>query len=388
MTQYLIITDALAVAADLHSLLLRRRLNAVCAPAVDGTQKATCLIVSDTFQSQSGGPKALVELARKCSVQKLVVISENASDYNIASEMGGRIMQCDLPNCNGPLKTNGALFALVDAISHDKTLMIAADGQTGQLIDMAVRVAKTDVTVFVNGPTGSGKEVMARLVHMNSKRADKPFVAINCAAIPENMLEAILFGHEKGSFTGAASANKGIVRAADGGTLFLDEVTEMPLGLQSKLLRVLQEKTVTPLGSQKEEKVDIRVIATSNRDMINAVRAGTFREDLYYRLNVFPLATRALCERPDDIPALAAGMVRRHTADGAMPPALTSQAVQSLLDYDWPGNVRELENIIQRALVLQDGAYITADDIMISSVPSAASLLPHAQSNIVFEPLS
>jgi two-component system, response regulator FlrC len=170
--------------------------------------------------------------------------------------------------------------------------MVAADAETGQLIDLAVRVARTDVTVFINGPTGSGKEVLARQVHAASRRAAAPFVAINCAAIPENMLEAILFGHEKGAFTGASNANKGIIRAAEGGTLMLDEISEMPMGLQSKLLRVLQERSLTPIGAQNEVPVDIRVIATSNRDMPEEVRARRFREDLFYRLNVFPLTTR------------------------------------------------------------------------------------------------
>jgi two-component system response regulator FlrC len=232
---------------------------------------------------------------------------------------------------------------------------------------MAARVAKTDVTVFVNGPTGSGKEVLGKLIHAYSPRKSAPFIAINCAAIPENMLEAILFGHEKGAFTGASTPNKGIVRAAQGGTLMLDEISEMPMGLQAKLLRVLQEKTVTPLGSQKEEKVDIRVIATSNRNMMAEVRAGKFREDLFYRLNVFPLSTVALNDRKDDLPALAVAMIRRHTPESTALPILSDSAIQTLMDHDWPGNVRELENIIQRALVLHEDGIITSDDIMITA---------------------
>ncbi|MEY4698068.1 MAG: hypothetical protein RIT14_2496, partial [Pseudomonadota bacterium] len=249
---------------------------------------------------------------------------------------------------------------------------------TGALIDLAARVARTDVTVFVNGPTGSGKEVLARAVHATSRRATAPFVAINCAAIPENMLEAILFGHEKGAFTGASGANKGIIRAAEGGTLMLDEISEMPMGLQSKLLRVLQERTLTPIGAQKEVPVDIRVIATSNRDMAEEVRERRFREDLFYRLNVFPLATRALCERPDDIPALACAMVRRHAPAGPLP-LLTPDAITALVAHDWPGNVRELENVIQRALVMRDGGWITPADLLINtSTPTATRLLARA----------
>ena len=167
--------------------------------------------------------------------------------------------------------------------------------------DRARRVANTDVTVFINGPTGSGKEVLANYLHENSNRKEEPFVAVNCAAIPENMLEAILFGHEKGAFTGASNANKGIFRAADKGTLLLDEISEMPLSLQAKLLRVLQERKVTPVGGQRDIEVDVRVLATSNRDMASEVNQSRFREDLYYRLNVFPLQTKKLSDRKDDI---------------------------------------------------------------------------------------
>ena len=245
--------------------------------------------------------------------------------------------------------------------------MIAGAETTGSLMDLAQRVAQFDVSVFINGPTGSGKEVLARHLHNSSPRADKPFVAINCAAIPENMLEAMLFGHEKGSFTGANTANKGIMRAADGGTLLLDEISEMPLGLQAKLLRVLQEKTVTPLGSQTEVSINVRVIATSNRDMEEEVRKGTFREDLYFRLNVFPLETQALCDRPDDIPVLAQAMLSRHSTDGTPVPMLTPEACELLLAHHWPGNVRELENVMQRAMVLRNGTEIASSDIMISA---------------------
>ena len=374
MTDILLIDTKFDTCTTLADLLQRRRVATAVQSVSDG-QTAKTLIVSDHYEKSIGGQKALVEGARKCGVQRLIVISENAVAYSETSELGGRLLRVSLPPLHKDVLSNGALLSFVDQIASDLAPMVAADQKTGQLIDMAKRVARTDVTVFVNGPTGSGKEVMARLVHMNSPRADKPFVAINCAAIPENMLEAILFGHEKGSFTGAAAANKGIVRAADGGTLFLDEVTEMPMGLQSKLLRVLQEKTVTPLGSQKEEKVDIRVIATSNRDMLDAVQAGQFREDLYYRLNVFPLQTYALKDRADDIAVLAAAMVRRHAMTGQAHMHLGSDALNMLRTYDWPGNVRELENVIQRALVLAEGPVIQASDIMLNNTPPAAAML-------------
>ena len=182
------------------------------------------------------------------------------------------------------------------------------------------------------------------------------------------MLEAILFGHEKGAFTGASTANKGIFRAADGGTLLLDEISEMPLGLQAKLLRALQEKKVTPLGSQREVDVDVRVVATTNRNMIAEVREGRFREDLFYRLNVFPLTTRNLHDRKDDIIAISTILLNRHCADTASLPAMHASAAETLMAYNWPGNVRELENVLQRALVLCVDNQITAEDIMVDGV--------------------
>jgi two-component system response regulator FlrC len=302
-------------------------------------------------------------------------VAEDAPAFSVAEDMGGRILRVALPAPSGtqPLR-DCALMMLADVVGAQVQAMVAADPATGQLIDLAARVARTDVTVFINGPTGSGKEVLARQVHAASRRAKAPFVAINCAAIPENMLEAILFGHEKGAFTGAATANKGIIRAAEGGTLMLDEVSEMPMGLQSKLLRVLQERALTPIGAQGEVAVDIRVIATSNRDMEAEVAARRFREDLFYRLNVFPLATRALAERPDDIPVLAAALVRRHTPAGEALPMLATEAISALMAHHWPGNVRELENVIQRALVMCEGGVITPGDLLINATDRSAAL--------------
>jgi two-component system response regulator FlrC len=245
--------------------------------------------------------------------------------------------------------------------------MIAADAASLQLMAVADRVARADVTVLINGPTGTGKEVLARFIHARSHRADKPFIAINCAAIPENMLEAMMFGHEKGAFTGASVANKGLFRAADGGTLLLDEISEMPIGLQSKLLRVLQERCVTPLGVQKEIQVDVRVIATTNRDMAEEVRRNSFREDLFYRLNVFPLETLPLRDRPQDILPLVVGLLRRHAEAGRAIPWMTREATEMLERHDWPGNVRELENVIQRALVLHANGCITPADIVLDN---------------------
>ncbi len=241
---------------------------------------------------------------------------------------------------------------------------VAADPESLALYALADRIATSDITVLINGPTGTGKEVLAKAIHMGSSRSEGPFIAINCAALPETMLEAMLFGHVKGSFTGASSGGEGFFRAANGGTLLLDEIAEMPLSLQAKLLRALQEREVVPIGATAAEKIDVRVIACANRDLQAEVAAGRFRADLYYRLSVFPLSTRALAERKGDIAALAAAMIVRHAGDRAALPWLTQDALDMLVRHDWPGNVRELENVIQRALLLARGDEIGAGDII------------------------
>ncbi len=372
-----ILDDAFDAAAAVAQLLGRRRVAVERgAKPAGGVQ---VLVASVAAEAKLGGAKGLAEMARGCGAKSLVVVSEGAAVFGVTEELGGRMLRVALPATGQVALRDAGLMMLVDLIGGQVQAMVAADAETGQLIDLAGRVARTDVTVFINGPTGSGKEVLARQVHAASRRANAPFVAINCAAIPENMLEAILFGHEKGAFTGASNANKGIIRAAEGGTLMLDEISEMPMGLQSKLLRVLQERSLTPIGAQKEVPVDIRVIATSNRDMPEEVRARRFREDLFYRLNVFPLTTQALCERPDDIPVLAVAMVRRHTQAGNPLPMLTQEALSALVAHDWPGNVRELENVIQRALVMQEGGKITPADLLIhAATPTVTRLMARA----------
>ncbi|MEL7187728.1 MAG: sigma-54 dependent transcriptional regulator [Pseudomonadota bacterium] len=237
---------------------------------------------------------------------------------------------------------------------------IAADPETAKLLKIAERVAKTNVTVTISGPSGSGKEVFARYIHDCSPREKRPFVAINCAAIPESMLEAVLFGHEKGAFTGANGAHAGKFEQANGGTLLLDEISEMDLGLQAKLLRVIQEKEVERIGATKTIPLDVRVLATTNRDLKRYVAEGRFREDLYYRLNVFPLHVPALAERRGDIIPLAELTMARHGSPGI---SLTKAAENLLLAHDWPGNVRELENLIQRSLILLSGAELDAADL-------------------------
>ncbi len=250
----------------------------------------------------------------------------------------------------------------------NKNNPIAADIKSIELLKLAKKVATTEASVMVLGPSGSGKEVLAQYVHYNSARAEHAFVAINCAAIPENMLEATLFGYEKGAFTGAIQACPGKFEQAQGGTILLDEITEMDLGLQAKILRVLQEREVERLGGRKTIKLDVRVIATSNRDLKQAVSAGEFREDLYYRLNVFPLTWLPLAERREDIIPLAKHLVAKYSQQsGDIIPDFSAGARSKLLAYQWPGNVRELDNVIQRALILQSGETISSDDLFIEN---------------------
>ncbi|EWH09688.1 two component, sigma54 specific, transcriptional regulator, Fis family protein [Catenovulum agarivorans DS-2] len=245
---------------------------------------------------------------------------------------------------------------------------IVRDPQSIQLLNLAKRVAQSEASVMVLGPSGSGKEVLARYIHQESKRAEQPFVAINCAAIPENMLEATLFGYEKGAFTGALQACPGKFEQAQGGTILLDEISEMDLALQAKLLRVIQEREVERLGGRKTIKLDVRVIATSNRDLKSEVGQGHFREDLYYRLNVFPLTWLPLSERKLDILPLVEHLIERHCQQSAQPiPKLSMAARSKLQQHDWPGNVRELDNVVQRALILSQHQVIDEADILIET---------------------
>ena len=249
--------------------------------------------------------------------------------------------------------------------------MIAEDLRTRDLVELAKRVAGSDATVMIGGESGTGKEVLARFIHDRSTRSDGPFVAINCAAIPDNMLEAVLFGYEKGAFTGAARSSAGKFEQAQGGTLLLDEISEMSLALQAKLLRVLQEREVERLGGRELIQLDVRVLATSNRQLREEVAAGRFREDLFYRLNVFPLILPALRERPRDVLPLARFLLQRHLRSGEALPVFEPEAEARLLAHPWPGNVRELDNLVQRALILCDGARIRVDDIHFEQLDGA-----------------
>ena len=242
-----------------------------------------------------------------------------------------------------------------------------------KLMGYAARIARSEAAVLIQGETGTGKEGMARLVHDESPRAKGPFIAVNCAALPETMVEAILFGHKKGAFTGASADGEGLFRAADGGTLFLDEITELPLALQAKLLRALQEGEVLPVGETRAVKVDVRIVTAANRDAAALVAAGEFREDLYWRLNVMPIALPRLADRRQDVRAIAAAMLLRMQNDASDFAWLSAEALETLQAHSWPGNARELGNVLQRALVLREGDAIEAEDLGLAPVRAFAA---------------
>ena len=372
MSQVIVVNNSLKIANNLCDILEQRDITVIKAgvgsskPDFFGIDlvgyQADTIVCSDIFEKEIGGSSKLVAIARQAKLTKIIIIADDSScnGIDIKDELGGAVKRINIADYTDQYSLELIFNTCCPNISFS-----AGDTKTYELLTLARRVASTDVTVFINGPTGSGKEVLANYLHENSNRKEEPFVAVNCAAIPENMLEAILFGHEKGAFTGASNANKGIFRAADKGTLLLDEISEMPLSLQAKLLRVLQERKVTPVGGQRDIDVDVRVLATSNRDMAHEVNQSRFREDLYYRLNVFPLQTRNLSSRKDDILPIAIKILDKHSQEGKSSPYLTIEARELLLSHNWPGNVRELENTLQRALVLSNENIIDEKSIMI-----------------------
>ena len=372
MSQVIVVNNNLKIANNLCNILESRDVTVIKAGSDDSKPnflgidlvgyQADTVVCSDFFEKEVGGSSKLVAIARQAKLSKIIIITEDSSINGIETkhELGGAVRRVSISDF-----TDQYTLELVFNMCCPDISFSAGDIKTYELLSLAKRVANTDVTVFINGPTGSGKEVLANYLHENSNRKGEPFVAVNCAAIPENMLEAILFGHEKGAFTGASNANKGIFRAADKGTLLLDEISEMPLSLQAKLLRVLQERKVTPVGGQRDIDVDVRVLATSNRDMASEVNQSRFREDLYYRLNVFPLQTRNLSARKDDILHISIKILNKHYKENDAIPYMTNCARDLLLNHSWPGNVRELENTLQRALVLSQGHIIDKNSIMI-----------------------
>ena len=371
MSDVHLITEMFTSVDRLTKIFQTRQIPFICRNSLNSDSdisslKSETLIISEDYLKKIGND-AVISYAKTIKASQICVVSQNHSDFKISSDLGGKMLFFKLPSPHSDNVDEDYGLQMLTTLVSSSGVVAASDENSQKLFKLAKRVANTDVTVFINGPTGTGKEVLSKFVHNHSKRKEAGFIAVNCAAIPENMLEALLFGYEKGSFTGASTTNKGIFRAADGGTLLLDEISEMPISLQAKLLRALQEKSVTPIGSQTSVPVDVRVIATTNRNMADEIRNGNFREDLFYRLNVFPLSTISLSERSSDIVSISTVLIRRHCQEIQKIPFLANSALNLLLNYTWPGNVRELENVIQRALVLSDGKTISAEDIIIDN---------------------
>ncbi|CRM43464.1 sigma-54 dependent transcriptional regulator [Pseudomonas sp. 58 R 3] len=339
-------------------------------------QESFSLVVSDVNMPGMDGHQLLGLLrARKPQLPVLLMTAHGAVERAVDAMRQGAADYLVKPFEPKALIELVARHALGIVSNAEGQGPIAFEPASAQLLELAARVARSDSTVLISGESGTGKEVLARYIHQQSSRAKQPFIAINCAAIPDNMLEATLFGHEKGSFTGAIAAQAGKFEQADGGTILLDEISEMPLGLQAKLLRVLQEREVERVGARKPIQLDIRVVATTNRDLAGEVAAGRFREDLFYRLSVFPLAWRPLRERPADIIPLAERLLNNHVKKMKHAQArLSAEAQACLISYPWPGNVRELDNAIQRALILQQGGLIQPQDFCLAMGSGSAPL--------------
>lgn len=347
------------------------------------------LVISDVNMPGMDGHQLLAQLrSRYPQLPVLLMTAHGAVDRAVEAMRQGAADYLVKPFEPKALLALVARHALGRLGPADGEGPIAVEPASVQLLNLASRVAKSDSTVLISGESGTGKEVLARFIHQQSPRAGKPFIAINCAAIPDNMLEATLFGHEKGSFTGAIAAQAGKFEQADGGTILLDEISEMPMGLQAKLLRVLQEREVERVGARKPIELDIRVLATTNRDLAGEVAAGRFREDLFYRLSVFPLAWHPLRQRPGDILPLAERLLAKHVNKMKHAPVrLSADAQKCLVEYSWPGNVRELDNAVQRALILQQGGVIQAQDFCLAGPISFASMPAQAPMLQVLAPL-
>jgi len=323
-------------------------------------------LLSNIRKSQMDTPVILMT-AYGSIPQAVDAIQAGAVDYLVKPFEVSSLVNTVRKQIRNPVPVDQGLVA-VDTASHETLLM-------------AKRVAQTDASVLLNGESGVGKEVYSRFIHQQSERSQQAFVAINCAAIPENMLEAVLFGYEKGAFTGAHKSTIGKFEQAQGGTLLLDEITEMDLGLQAKILRVLQEKEVERLGSTKIIELDVRIIATTNRDLRQEVREKRFREDLFYRLNVFPITIPALRQRPDDIVPIAHKILAQYSRAAGDSIHLSDATCDCLRRHNWPGNVRELDNVIQRALIMKQGKEILPQDIMLEGSIDEIPLEPLLEDN-------
>jgi len=329
-------------------------------------ENAVCLVLSDVQMSPGNGYELLAWI-RKNQLDVPVILM---TAYGSIPQAVDAIQAGAVDYLVKPFEVSNLVNTLQQQLQHKLSgddNLIAFDPLSQETLKLARKVACSDASVLLNGESGVGKEVYSRYIHQQSERDQQPFVAINCAAIPENMLEASLFGYEKGAFTGAVKSSMGKFEQAQGGTLLLDEISEMDLGLQAKLLRVIQEKEVERLGGSKTIALDVRIIATSNRNLKTEVSEKRFREDLFYRLNVFPITIPPLRHRSDDIVPLARKIINQYSRAAGQTIQLSDTACNVLQQHDWPGNVRELDNVMQRALILKQGSIIEASHIMIES---------------------
>lgn len=383
MTQprILVVEDDSALAEALRDTLSLSGYRVIC--ATDGEQALACLdreqvdlVLTDVQMRPMDGHTLLRHLRSRFHAMPVLVMTAYGSvEKAVAAMQLGAVDYLAKPfELDTLLKKVGRYLPPRHELDEQ---MVVEDLRTRELTELARRVAASDATVMIGGESGTGKEVLARFIHRHSSRTDGPFVAINCAAIPDNMLEAVLFGYEKGAFTGAVRASAGKFEQAQGGTLLLDEISEMSLALQAKLLRVLQEREVERIGGRELIQLDVRVLATSNRNLREEVAAGRFREDLFYRLNVFPLTIPALRERPRDIVPLARHLLARHVRSGEPLPEFAGGVRERLLAHRWLGNVRELDNLMQRALILGDGQLIRPADLCFENdAPAGEGLTP------------
>ena len=324
------------------------------------------MVITDMKMPRMGGLELLKEIRVRAGKLPVLIITGYATVENAVEAMKeGAVEYLLKPFSFDTL--SASVGSVMERYTGDREI-ITQSPRMERLISMATEVSRTDTTVLVTGESGTGKELIARLIHRMSPRHDRPFVAVNCAAIPETLMESELFGFEKGAFTGAIERKQGKFELADGGTLLLDEIGEMPMTLQAKLLRVLQEREVDRVGASKTVPIDIRVVATTNRDLHVECAAGRFREDLFYRLSVVPLTIPPLRERPEDVELLATHFLKKFSATMGKPiEAISETAMLELLKRPWRGNVRELENALQRAVLLNHSGIIEADDFMVET---------------------
>src|SRR5580704_9477358 len=337
------------------------------------------VVLLDLVMPGLTGQETLADMRQRGFTQPVIVVTATGGIDTVVKPASPERIIVSIGNA----LSMGAFRAEVDRVKKqvgNKTTFedLIGSGPAMQMVKrLGERAAKSSIPVLITGESGSGKEVIARAVHGCSERAGRPFVAVNCGAIPENLVESILFGHEKGSFTGAHEKHLGKFQEASGGTLFLDEVGELPLDVQVKLLRALQESEIDPVGSKRPVKVDVRILSATNRDLSLAVAEGRFREDLFYRLNVFPIEAPALRDRREDIPALTEAFVRRfNLEEGRRVAGASPETLALLTTFDWPGNVRQLENAVYRAIILADAPYLQPHDF---PAISGLSLPPSAE---------